>query len=361
MRTATHTASRTLPLAAILAAAACMAAAPVPPATTPATNPSQATATAPAATSPTPPARGARGGRGARGVAGAPQVQPTTPNPADVEKVEAALPTAAPAAPAKPRKVLAFGKATGFQHGSIPLGVKTVELLGNKTHAYTTTMSFDPAIFTPEKLAEFDAIVLVSTTGSFLDVQSPTQEPEAISKAKTESEKRRAAFEAFIKDGKGVAGIHAASDAYYDWPEYGSMIGGYFSRHTSGMEKISVQLDDPTNPINAAFDGKPFDFADEIYRFVASTNNGQNRAKQSYNRENLHVLLSVDTTKNRNEPAGVDMPISWTHAVGKGRVFYCSLGHNNYVYWNTPVLNHYLAGIQYAIGDLKADDKLPTK
>src|SRR5438105_9149980 len=88
--------------------------------------------------------------------------QPTTPRPADVTKVEAALPDTAPAKPEKPRKVLAFGRAAGFVHSSIPLGCTTVQLLGKKTGAYDTVISFDPSIFEPEKLAEFDAIVLVS-------------------------------------------------------------------------------------------------------------------------------------------------------------------------------------------------------
>ena len=41
--------------------------------------------------------------------------------------------------------------------------------------------------------------------------------------------------------------------------------------------------------------------------------------------------------------------------MGKGRIFYCSLGHNREVYWNPAVVRHYLAGIQYALGDLQVD------
>src|SRR5689334_22221642 len=72
--------------------------------------------------------------------------QRTTPNPADVTKVEAVLPDSAPAKPEKPRKVLAFGHASGFVHSSIPLGCTTVQLLGKKTGAYDTEISFDPAV-----------------------------------------------------------------------------------------------------------------------------------------------------------------------------------------------------------------------
>ncbi len=50
-----------------------------------------------------------------------------------------------------------------------------------------------------------------------------------------------------------------------------------------------------------------------------------------------------------------DMAIAWVREFGKGRVFYCSLGHRNDVYWSKQVLQHYLDGIQYALGDLEAD------
>ena len=36
-------------------------------------------------------------------------------------------------------------------------------------------------------------------------------------------------------------------------------------------------------------------------------------------------------------------------------MFYSSLGHNEYVYWNPEILKFYLAGLQYALGDLDAD------
>jgi type 1 glutamine amidotransferase len=51
-----------------------------------------------------------------------------------------------------------------------------------------------------------------------------------------------------------------------------------------------------------------------------------------------------------------DFAISWIKPFGAGRVFYCSLGHNLHVLRNEAVLAHYLAGIQYALGDLEADD-----
>ena len=223
-----------------------------------------------------------------------------------------------------------------------------------KTGAYDTVISFDPSVFDAEKLKEFDAVVLVSTTGNFMD--DPND--------KTVSENRQKALADFVKNGKGLVGIHAACDAYYLWPEYGQMLGGYFSEHKTPREKIAVVNEDPQNPINAAFAGNGFEFADEIYRFLPGSVNwghGPEGAKQAYDRKNLHILLSVDISKNNNAPAGTDMPIAWVHEFDKGRVFYCSLGHNEFVYQDPNVLKYYLAGIQYALGDLKAEDAVLKK
>ena len=67
----------------------------------------------------------------------------------------------------------------------------------------------------------------------------------------------------------------------------------------------------------------------------------------------------VDKGKGRYGKEGL-YPISWVDNFGEGRVFYCSLGHRDEIYWNPVILEHYLAGIQYALGDLKADD-VPKK
>src|SRR5438270_12139215 len=117
--------------------------------------------------------------------------QPTRHREDKVKKVEAALPDSAPAKPQKARKVLIFGRAVGFVHSSIPLGCKTIELLGKKTGAYDSVISFDPTIF-DKPLDEFDGLVLVSTTGDFMDDRSDN----------AKSEKRREALRTFVEGGK---------------------------------------------------------------------------------------------------------------------------------------------------------------
>ena len=147
-----------------------------------------------------PPAAPAAGfGGGGRGA------QNQTPRPADVEKMMAALPEKAPAKPKQPRKVLVLAKAVGFVHSCIPLAAKTVEALGTKTGAWTTTITYDPAMITAENLKQYDLIFLDNTTGAFLD--------DANDAAATDARKK--ALLDFVRSGKGIAGIHAAADSYH--------------------------------------------------------------------------------------------------------------------------------------------------
>jgi len=302
------------------------------------------------------------------------------PKEAEVQKMEAALPDKPYAKPEKARKVLIYGNANGFVHSSIPLGEVTIEKLGEKTGAWTGTITNDPAAF--DNLKDYDAVGLVSTTEHFLmpkgpDMRMPDTRNMSAEQKKEAEEKARKAFEPirkefdeknksykdaeekrlqnlveFVKSGKGLAGIHAATDAYYDKDEYGTLIGARFSGHRSGKEEISVVNEDPSSPITAPFGGKGFEYADEIYRFKDPAGHG---SKQVFDRDTTHVLLSVDISKHNNEPKGTDMPVAWIRKVGDGRVFYCSLGHNEFVYADPNILKFYLAGIQYATGDLKAD------
>ena len=246
----------------------------------------------------------------------------------EIQKITAAMPDKAYAKPAKPRQLLIFTLTKGFPHSSVPVAAKAFEIMGEKTGAWTSVTSDDVQMFAADKLKDFDAVMMDNTTGTlFTD--------EALKKSLLD----------FVKDGKGISGCHAATDCFYDWKEYGDMMGGYFKGHPFGH--ISVKLDDPESPINAMFGGNGFEIRDEIYTF-----------REPYSREKLRILLSVDWEHanigkgNRDDN---DYALSWIREYGKGRVFYCAFGHEHAIFWNKPILQHYLAGIQYAMGDLKAD------
>jgi type 1 glutamine amidotransferase len=301
----------------------------------------------------TPQAAPACGGRSSN---------PRTACPDDVAKMMAALPATAPAKPARPRKVLVLARAAGWVHSSIPLAAQTVDALGTKTGAWATTLTYEAADINTQNLAQYDAIVLNNTTGCFLDDPNDAAATAA----------RRTAFLAFIRGGKGIAAIHAASDSYHGnvcgervgaptavpggqplWPEWNKIIGGYFKWHWNDPQLITVKIDDPKSSLTAMFNGREFEIRDETYTFN----------DESFSRANVRVLTSVDYDKmsaedKKKEPsprADQDYALSWIRQEGRGRLFYEAHGHGERIYAITPMLQHLVAGIQYAIGDLKAD------
>lgn len=278
----------------------------------------------------------------AGGLASAQEVKPEV-----IAKIEKALPESAPAKPKQARKVLVYTRANGFVHGSIPIGAKALELMGKKTGAYEVAkVTDDPAVFDGD-LAQYDAIVLVSTTGDFLLPKDFGKLPEDQKKAAKAAEpNRKQALLKYVESGKGLMGIHAASDAYYGWPEYGDLIGGYFQNHPYG--KINIRVDDPDSPINAQFNGQNFEFSDEIYVFKP----------KPFSRDRLRVLLSVDVEKSgitNQAREDKDYAVAWIRGHGQGRVFYTLLGHRDETYFNPVSMKYFLAGLQYALGDLQAD------
>ena len=141
----------------------------------------------------------AGGGRGAGG-------QNQTPQPQHVEAMMAALPATAPAKPKQPRKVLVLGEGRRLR----PLvdsrsPRRTIEEMGKKTGAWTTTITYDAADINEQNLKQYDAIFLASTTGAFLDDPNDAAATAA----------RRKALLDFVRGGKGLAGIHAATDSYH--------------------------------------------------------------------------------------------------------------------------------------------------
>jgi len=285
-----------------------------------------------------------------------------TPNSGDVVAVLDALPEHAIVPPKKPRRILVYAYADGWVHSSIPLAARMVEEMGKKTGAWTTTITYNPVDITPENLAYFDCVFLDQTTGAFLDDKKDPAVTEA----------RRKALLDFVRSGKGIVGVHAASDSYHGhaegeagapskpigtWPEWNKAIGGFFKFHWLYPQMVTVKIDDPKSPLTAMFHGKEFTIHDEIYTY----------AQDSFSRKNVHVLTSIDYAKmsdadKAKEPAATkrtdgDYALSWIRREGKGRVFYEALGHNEHVYAMPVYLQHMLAGIQYALGDLPADDK----
>ena len=252
----------------------------------------------------------------------------------EIKRIQDAAPATSTVKPKQPRLLLVFSFSQGYRHSAIPRASRALEILGKKTGAFETVESEDLSVFRPENLKRFDGVCFNNTTQ--LTFEDPVLRKSLLD---------------FITEGKGIVGIHAATDNFPTWPEGQELLGGVFEDHPWTADGTwAVKIDDPTHPLTAAFGGKGFVIKDEIYRI-----------RQMNLRKNSRVLLGLDMKAEQNRKAkGVksvdrDIPISWVKTYGKGRLFYCSLGHNDEVYANSAVLRHYLDGIQFALGDLQAE------
>ncbi len=163
-------------------------------------------------------------------------------------------------------------------------------------------------------------------------------------------EKTRIAFEQFVAQGGGFVSIHAADNAFPDWPEYNRMIGvggwGYMGAkrlfrdqasgpylrlrdgkwirdaetagpggHHGDRHEFRVDVRQPDHPIVKGLPKSWLHAEDELY--------DQMRGPA----ENVSVLASA-----YSDPAtrgtGEHEPTLMAIAYGEGRVFHTTLGHN---------------------------------
>jgi type 1 glutamine amidotransferase/HEAT repeat protein len=279
--------------------------------------------------------------------------QLVAPTAEEIAKMQAAAPEKARVQPEKKRKLLVFNLCYGYVHSSIPFGSQAIEIMGKKTGAYETVVSTDISMFEPEKLAQFDAVVF-NNTNNELFLPDPAvfkkMSPEEQEQARKRDAALKESFVNYLKNGGGLMIIHAGIASFREWPEWGNIGGARFTNHPwmSGS-KVTMKVDEPNHPLAQAFPQTPFEVTDETYQMAAP-----------YSRERLRVLVSLDTDKTDMKSPLVqrtdgDFAISWVKSYGQGRVFYCAIGHDHPLFWNPQILQHYLDGIQFALGDLKGD------
>ncbi len=279
--------------------------------------------------------------------------------PQHVRAINEALPDGAIVAPEVARRVLIFSATAGYRHRSIPTGKLALEKLGASTGAYETVVSDDPANFEPETLKRFDAVVLLSPSKDFFMPSHKHRKDFSQEDWHWLQARHNRLVDnllEYVEQGGGLVGIHAATDACQKHAGYGETMGAYFDGHPwMAGGTVTINVEEPDHALlQPVFGGKSdFRIKEEIYQFK----------DEPYSREKLRILLSLDVERsdpptNKRVPmrrSDGDYAVAWVQGVGKGRVFYSSLGHNHEIYSNPLMLKHYLAGIQFACGDLKAD------
>ncbi|MFC8033282.1 ThuA domain-containing protein [Streptomyces griseoincarnatus] len=238
----------------------------------------------------------------------------------------AATHTAAPAADPAYR-ILVFSRTAGFRHDSIDEGITALRELG-AADDFTVTATEDPAAFTTANLAQYRAVVFLSTTG---DVLGPAQET---------------ALEQYMGAGGGYVGIHAAADTEYDWPFYAGLAGALFQSHPA-IQPATVRVEDRAHDATAHL-GAAWQRTDEWYNYRTNP------------RTTAHVLASLDESSYSGGTMSGDHPIAWCKDYAGGRAFYTGGGHTAESYAEPAFRRHLLGGIRWAAGLTQADCRPET-
>jgi len=226
----------------------------------------------------------------------------------------------------RPRRVLVHVESRGFEHAVARAGDDGLSLV---ERSWLRWAADDPRFevvvdrsaerFTPEGLAPFD-VVFFYTTG---ELAIPDSGKDALLD--------------FVHRGGGFVGAHCAADTFYEWPEYGRMLGGYFDGHPWN-EEVSVRVERPDHPATAHLPRPTFRIADEIYQF-----------RDPWSRDRVEVLLALDPEgtdlgKPGTKRSDGDYALAWTRREGLGRVFYTAFGHRPEVWRSEGFRRHLVEG-----------------
>jgi len=119
----------------------------------------------------------------------------------------------------------------------------------------------------------------------------------------------------FVRGGKGLVIVHAANNAFADWPEYDRLIGGAWRKGAGhgAYHSFKVMIRDKNHPITQGmtdFQHVP----DELYHRLTM-------------QPDAHILATAfSATEQRG--TGRDEPVAFVLKYGEGRVFHIALGHD---------------------------------
>jgi type 1 glutamine amidotransferase len=235
---------------------------------------------------------------------------------------------------------------TGNQiaHDAVSHAIATLERLGRDSGAYVAYLRTDTLLVTKgevwgtgnyakggpsqargRNLDYFDAVVFYTNGETEM---TPQQKTDLL---------------AFVReDGKGFVAVHTATASFYNWPEYGELVGGYFDNHPWNVFDAPVIVERPDFP---AMRHLPHELVlrDEMYQYRAP-----------YSREKVDVLARLDERKLELSNPNVkrtdrDFPVAWVKTYGNGRVFSSTLGHSDAAWDDARVQMIYLEGIKWVL------------
>jgi type 1 glutamine amidotransferase len=223
------------------------------------------------------------------------------------------------------------GHAAGYQHdvvrrgqdGRPSLAERTVAELGRDGAfevAFAQTRA-EVLALTGADLRRFDAVLLFTTGDVPL---RPDVRRELL---------------AGVQAGRGLVGVHSATDTWDDSEEYAACLGGRFDGHP-WHQRVGIVVEDSGHPATTSLASR-LDIADEIYQF------------REWDRRQVHVLLRLDLASvnpGLGARADRDYALAWHRRCGSGRVFYTALGHRPEVWKDPRFQRHLQGGIRWALG-----------
>ena len=267
-----------------------------------------------------------------------------------------------------PKKLLVVTITTGFRHSSIATAEKVLAQLardsgGDFSVEFVQQPANEPQAPKEPKLSKDPTpadqdkhrTALTAYTTAKRDYESlhatwRQQQVEALKKLSAQSLKQyqgvifanttgdlplpdNNALLEFIRSGKAFIGMHSASDTFHGFHPFVEALGAEFLTH-GAQATVDCINQDPKHPACSHLSSQ-WTIHDEIYLM------------KSFERPRVHGLLTLDKHPNDKTPG--DFPIAWCRNVGKGRVFYTSLGHREDVWENPIYQKHILGGIRWAL------------
>jgi glucose/arabinose dehydrogenase/type 1 glutamine amidotransferase len=247
--------------------------------------------------------------------------------------------------------ILVVSSTPDYRHESIPAGNEAMKELGarmeSETGAESVTVDIidtegeyadtEPTTFPtdPTALAKYDVIVFNNANGG----TAPDEGPDVL------DAEQAAAFETFVRSGRGVVGIHSAIDAQRSDSFYADVMGSYFRAHPAEQQG-TMKVTDRVHPSTSHLP-EEWNLEAEWYTFTEDP------------RGDAHVLMSADESSLDDHgdmnPDGHHHPAAWCKEVAGGRSWYTALGHLPEHFQNENVLDHIYGGIMWAAGFAEGD------
>lgn len=146
-------------------------------------------------------------------------------------------------------------------------------------------------------------------------------------------EPARSNLKKFVEEGKGLVLVHFACGAFQDWPEFKAIAGRVWNPKFRGHDPYGpfmVEFTDVESPITKGLE--PFETTDELYTCLDGD-------------RPIEVLATATSKVDEKE-----YPMAFLNHYGKGRVFYCVLGHDVTGLRTSTVQELYRRGTAWAAG-----------